>query len=285
MAIGIKDIADAFEVNGGYHYSYVFKTAIATPQVAGGVVDMSMSGGVPKYNAYVGAALEATPMFGGSGNVGINTGAQPAAGFKKRLLTARVRTIHGSPSTTFGSTLMLLDYLMFYPLVDLDDTAEQFFDNTETLPRYEDGVGLQMFMTCTIPTTSNAVITLNYINSADESKSTTFTVAGVFAGSVCSGLSTFQGFFIPPADGKGVKRVTSVQLASPAGGLASLVICKPLTSLTSYEMVYDSEITLINDKMTFPEIKNGAYLNFLSTVPVVGSIQFYSELLFVDVPQ
>ena len=50
----------------------------------------------------------------------------------------QLTTTNGSPDHVH-----LLDYLMFYPLIDLDDDVEQVMDNTVTLPRYDDGAGVR----------------------------------------------------------------------------------------------------------------------------------------------
>ena len=47
-------------------------------------------------------------------------------------------------ATALPMTLTLMDYLMYYPLIDEGTTDEQFMINTATLPRYETGDGVQM---------------------------------------------------------------------------------------------------------------------------------------------
>lgn len=47
-------------------------------------------------------------------------------------------------STALPITLTLCDYLMYYPLIDEGTTDEQFMINSENLPRYETGAGVQV---------------------------------------------------------------------------------------------------------------------------------------------
>ena len=46
-------------------------------------------------------------------------------------------------ATALPMTLTLMDYLMYYPLIDEGTTDEQFMVNNATLPRYTDGDGVQ----------------------------------------------------------------------------------------------------------------------------------------------
>lgn len=47
-------------------------------------------------------------------------------------------------ATALPMTLTLMDYLMYYPLIDEGTTDEQFMINTTPLTRYTDGAGVQI---------------------------------------------------------------------------------------------------------------------------------------------
>jgi len=48
-------------------------------------------------------------------------------------------------------TMVLCDYLMFYPQVDMDSLDPQPLVNDITLPRYESGEGVRMFLVAQYP--------------------------------------------------------------------------------------------------------------------------------------
>ena len=115
----VADIAAAYD-NGRWHHQRVFRnTSIYC--TAGLFTDYSMSGGTPKYNAYIGNQLESTALVG-SGNNGIYTGPTPAAGMTKHIAKIAVNTMSTNVPVQSAE---LRDLLMFYPLIDGDSTDLQ----------------------------------------------------------------------------------------------------------------------------------------------------------------
>jgi hypothetical protein len=263
---------------GNYQFSYLYKPSIASPGTGGRIVETSMSSGTPKFNAYVGTQLEATPFIG-TGNSGIYAGQNVSGTNKKHLLNLGLRVI--IPATTCVATLC--DYLMYYPLVDLDTTDTQEMDNTIPLSRYESGEGVRMFVVCAVPTTVAAQCTIVYVDSMDVERSVTFFITTGTTSLLINGTgpgSTCQ--YVPLASGStGVKRVVSLTMTGSTGGFGHIVLCKPLASINTYEAATFSEISLIADKTTLPEIKNNAYLQFLLQTAATGTIYMQGELLFI----
>jgi hypothetical protein len=279
----IGKFSEAFEETGNYHISFIQKPTIPTPLSSPGATDVSMSSGIPKFNAYAGAPLQSTALEG-VGNNGIFLGANTPVGKSKKLLTARLRVVNGAGNAgTPGCTFILADYLMFYPLIDLDDTEEQFFDNTIDIPRYSDGEGLRCFLVSSIPTSLASTATLDYLDADDNVQSVQFTIRVANFTEIISGLGNRPDFFISLPSDRGIKRALKIKVDSPAGGFATLVICKPLGTIVCPEQNVDSELTFINDKLTIPPIKDGAYLNLLMTTTVTATVQVYGEMLFVNI--
>lgn len=274
--------ARAASDDGKMWASFFQKTSLPAP-VANIWTDLSMGAGTPKYNAYVGGQLEATPFIG-SGNNGIYAGPQPDSSSEKYLNNI---TAHTSAATG-PFNLLLADYLMFYPLCDGDSTDLQIMDNTQTLPRYQDGEGVQCFAVVTTPMTANTNITMEYIDSNGNTKTTVFSlIFSSVTGTVVSTNGTSQSnnsrsLFVNLAEGgSGIRSITSIQLSTGAGGFFCLVLCKPLATLVFGDNNCPAEISYINQNTQAKRIYDGAYLNFLchhssttSLVPIQGYLEF-----------
>lgn len=280
--IGMASIADSYSVDGSYHYSTFSKLSIPSTATTDVWLDLSVSSGVPKYNAYVGSQYEATQMFG-VGNDGIYSGPEPETGKDKRLLTWGAVV----PSPAVPVQLTLCDYLMFYPLIDLDSSDEQIMTNTVNLPRYSDGYGVRMMITCSVQAVGAGDYTIVYENHLGEEKSVTQRLQASSTGWLMTsadnaGATTGKTPFVKLASGDlGVRRVKSITAQTIVGGFANVVLVKPLAQLSVYENGTYSEMTLVNDKITFPKIENGAYLNLLAHIQNIGTISIRSDFLFI----
>lgn len=280
-----RDLGQAVD-NGLYHYQYTYKNV--TPNgTAGQFVDCGQSVGVPRYNPYAGSSLVATPLIG-SGNNGIYTGPD-IPGKTKHLLRMQTRMgLIGS----IGQQVKLLDYLLFYPLIDCDDTDVQVMDNTLTLPRYETGEGVRAIFICTAPMTSASLLTMTYTNSDGVSgRVAAFTphiatVVGICATATGVGVSapnTTTAFWPLAAGDKGVRSVESVQFASAVGGFLALALVKPIAEQNVFEADITSEKTFGFDVQKIPEIKSGAYLNYLIFRGSGSTASISGELIFVNI--
>jgi len=192
---------------------------------------------------------------------------------------------------------MLCDYLMYYPLIDMDSTDEQLLTNFHavdsplipTLPRYTDGVGVQAFLVATNPYVGGAYFQIKYTNTNDEtgriSKLTltnTSTFIGTIVNSNTEGASNYSVFIQLQAGDKGIKSIQSITFYSTNGGLAALVLVRPITSFMTREPTAWCEFDFIKDKPSIPWIYDGAYLNFL-TMPsgTIAAIPFIGETTFI----
>jgi hypothetical protein len=253
------------------YYSGVYKPVSSGVSFAAHrYLDASYSSGIPKFNAYAGGALTATPLYG-SGNAGIYTGGEAPIGKDKYLYQATFHHDGGSDALSAGAnTLHFADYLMFYPLIDLSDDGEQSLDNTLTLPRFTNGKGVRVMIVSTVAGTINTTAVMNYTNSDGVSKTTTF---AVLAGNVSNLISTSdsttgEGAVSPfiSIDGDGIRSIESIQILSAADGFASLVLVKPLFDMNLDFWQVTAEKNLVTMGGRGIKVEPGAYLNFITKI-------------------
>lgn len=267
----IKDIIDGID-EGKIHTSS-FRKVPSQATTAGVWCDLSMASGNPVPNFYTGIQLSATVL---DGNKGIYAG---NGNFLFEILA------YAGSTNAAPSTLLVCDYLLFYPQVDMDSVDLQTLDNTVTLPRYETGEGVRAFLVAQYPYIGGAIFSATYTNSDGVSGRTTGTIRANTAANISSfvhsgAVADSYGAFLPLQSGdKGVRYFESIQFNSPNGGLAALVLVKPLYTTLIREFGSPTETNCVKDSALIPEIKNGAYLNFialpnasLSAVPIQGHI-------------
>lgn len=251
------------ELSGGFQMSS-FRKVPAITTTAGVWADLSMAPGNPSPNYYVGAELESTVL---NANKGIYHGQNVGSSSTKVLKELMIQ------SPTAGAavaTYLLCDYLMFYPLVDMDVTDPQEFNNTLTLPRYSTGAGVRAFLVATNPYIGGATVNINYTNqdgvagrvSPNLVTNTATNIATLVSGGQSLGNSV--GPFLPLQSGDtGIRSVQSITFSASNGGLAALVLCRPLARIHLREVTAPHEKNYLVDSPSLPIIQDGAYLNFL----------------------
>ena len=282
----VKEYADTRSEDGTTWISFMYKTGSPPLPAAGWWADLSLSAGIPKYNAYVGTQGEGTPLVG-AGNFGLYHGQNvEQLGMTKHLN----RIMLGTNTGTFSPAhFILLDYLFFYPLTDMDSLDLQEFDNgVATIPRYPDGKGVRCMLVSTVPQTSNASCTVLYTNQDGvPGRSSTFNVLGpsnvgnipVAGGTIAGSINPF----IPLAAGDyGMRSVQSLQLSGSAGGFCAVVLVQTLASFLIRETNTVTEHFFLKHKPSLPRIKDGAYLNFAfssgvaaASAAIRGELEFY----------
>lgn len=269
MAIkNIKRWADGIATEGKFHTAFWHKSSTPISALTGRWSDLSMGAGIPKYNAYVGAQLEATVLTG-SANNGIFLGQAPAAGLSKYINTFAILP----NGNGFIHAINLCDYLMFYPLIEGDNTDLQEMDNTASLTRYTDGVGVRAMLVCTTPCVTDAIITISYTNHAGVSGRTStfrFNAQSSYVGSImsASNSSTTAGRnapFIPLENGDlGIRSIQSALISTGAGGFFSIVLVKPLAHIQGFDAsVATEKQMLLHNGLVPVKIEEGAYLNMI----------------------
>lgn len=219
----------------------------------------------------------------------------PRTGTRKYIKDFTIMVGAGSATSTAsdGVFAVLCDYVYYYPFIDLTSTELQELDNTNPVPRYADGRGMKAIMILQQNTAnlSTSNFTMNYVNQDGNSATVTgylvnaaWTTNQIFS-PVVSGSSTSQGRpFMPLAVGdSGLRSITSVQLSADWGGLAAIVLVKPLMvsgnmqgcrrttsgALDSFGSPVQTQnlIHSINGAW----IEDGAYLTPFVSVPATGA--------------
>jgi hypothetical protein len=239
---------------------------VSNATVAGTWCDLSYSPGNPPANFYATEPLVAATL---SASKGIDNGGSvsPDKKFIKKLL------VYSSSTAFQSSTLMLCDYVLYYPFIDGDDTGVQTLDNTVTLPRYTDGKGVKAMLVSQGSYTGNVTFSITYTNQdgvgGRVSPLCTTNTAALAATIVNAGTAAgTSGPFIPMQSGDyGIRSVESITFTSPNGGILSLVLVKPIVETGMSEVTATfatpSQYENFYDFVTANQIEDGAYLNFI----------------------
>lgn len=276
----IVDVTNAID-NGQIYTSHYYKSGVPFYSTLRWN-DFSIGPGTPVYQPYAAEPLVFIPQSGGT-NKYIYTGQSIPTSQQKYLFSWQFYS-----QAAVLLSLILVDSLGFYTAIDGDSTDIQTFDNTNTLPRYSSGEGVQMVLIHTAPGSGSGVVTINYTNSDGIAKSVSAWVVGqgtVGASCLTSGPTTSSAYapFSPLTSGdKGVRSVQSIQLSSGIGGLLTLILVKSLCHLQTGASAIPTEKTLINQSGgSMPEILPGAALNLIGAGntsiqpgPIFGQFNF-----------
>lgn len=320
----ISDYITKYE-QGNWWSSYYIReitTPLAASTVSNRWIDYSGEGTGTPPNLYLsGNPLTATPIINSGNSLGLYTGPVPAAGQTKHLHSMFIQP-GGSVNmpSYLPMSFILCDYLMYYPGIDLGLSTQsgnrvQYFDNTQTLPRYTDGDGVMAFMVMqNMPSLSfqSGSFVMSYIDSAGNSvvretnSSTNQTEIITMSGQITtskyilngSSLNFSSGLtpnsitpFIPLNTGsRGIRRITGITFGSSTiGGTAAIILCRPIAQITI--LAPTSTAGTANAlcgtekifKTNLPRIEDGACLHFLGTFAAgTGSyIDFRCNLTFV----
>ena len=278
---GFKNIREIVDqgYTAGKNWSTVFRKTPAIATTANVWFDVSFAPGTPRPNYKIGNELEATGFNGG---YGIYHGSP--------ITTDGFKFLHkfmiGAVSTIIPATFILCDYLMFYPLVDMDNTDTQVMDNTLfSLPRYTDGEGVKAFLVATNPYVGGAQFQITYTNQAGTqnqvSEWTTTNTSTYIATLTNAGIgANLRGPWIQLGIGdRGIRSVKDITFLSPNGGLAALVLVKPLATIVHSDITCVSETDFLLNTPSLPRVYDGAFLNLIccpagsaATVPIFGEL-------------
>ena len=213
----------------------------------------------------------------------------------KHVLDAGVMS---AVATFVPGNWMLCDYLMCYPFIDCNSSAAQTLSNTGfSLPRYTTGVGVRAFLVQSVGTygAGASYVTLNYTNSAGsaangQTPGQQIAISpSAIAGTVLhSGVAANNyGPFLPLCPGdNGIQSVQSIQYYTAAGGTAgtyaTLVLARPLLTISSTTASVQTERDFMNQLSGMPRIYDGAYLNWLFC-PGAATVQGSQATGYIDV--
>jgi hypothetical protein len=216
-----------------------------------------MAPGFPVNNFFFSSPLTSATLVS---NEGIYHGGNVSTAQKylKRLMAC---------SSSAPLTLQMNDILLYYPAIDGDSTDEQTLINSVSYSRVSPNV-VQAYLVAQGSYTGGNQFFLTYTYG-------TLASAGVSAG-------TF-GWAIPLAFGDtGITSVQSIQFLTAGGGIFALVLAAPIGTMTIVEANVPTEKDfLIDNGLSMPEIKDGAFLGFLgcptgslAAVPIYGVANF-----------
>lgn len=281
----VRDLVDA-ELAGQVKY-VTYRKVPAVVTGAGTWYDYSMSPGNPAPQYYAAAPLTAQTLAR-STDGGFQHGGNVSPGRKYlRRITAMAVAAAGVPQR-----LMLCDYLMFYPFVDMGTSDAQAMTNTQTLTRYTDGAGVRIMAILVAPHgLVGDSFFVTYTNSAGvagrvtplHTMSTAIAVNGTVLTTQQTGAGRFGPFLTLQAGDTGVRSIEAVQCTAGTDvGLFTLVLVQPLAELTVRGIDAPTEKDCyLHGGGKVPQIVDDAYLNFiacpngsLTGVPLLGDLTF-----------
>lgn len=280
-------LADA-HLAGKERYTF-FRKAPAVVTVAGVWFDYSMAPGNPSPQYYAAAPLIAQTLSR-SADGGIQHGGNvsPSTKYLRRIMAMAVAAA-GVPQR-----LYLLDYLLFYPFVDMGTAEVQSMTNSQTLPRYTSGAGVQIMAVLVAPHgLVGDTFTVTYTNqdgtagrvTPAHTMTTGASINGTILTTQTAGAGRFGPFMALQGKDTGVRSIESVQCAAGTDvGLFTLVLVKPLADLTVREITAPTERDFYLESQRMPVIVDDAYLNFitcpngsLTGIPLNGDATFVWE--------
>lgn len=264
-----------------------FRKLPAVVTGAGTWYDYSMAPGNPTPQYYAAAPLTAQTMARSTdGGIQHGGNVSPLSKYLRKLTLMSVAAA-GVPQRVY-----MLDYLMFYPFVDMGTPDQQDMVNVQTLPRYATGAGVQMMAILVAPhglvgdtffvTYTNQDGTAGRVTPL-HTMSTAIAVNGTILTTQQTGAGRFGPFLALQAGDTGVRSIEAVQCTAGTDvGLFTLVLVQPLAEMTVREITAPTEADFyLTSGGKLPAIVDDAYLNFISCpngsltgVPLFGDATF-----------
>jgi hypothetical protein len=263
-----KELVEA-ELSGAHRISSWRKASSASPGI-GFWFDVSMSPGNPSPQYYAATPLVSRRLaYSTDGGLVHGLPVSPAKKFLRRIIAQT-----SSPNTAPVS-MILLDYLLYYPFIEMSTNDPQTLINSLALSRYTDGAGVRIMPVLVGAGAggSNVSFVCSYTNSAGVAgritRSTSITIRSQ-VGTIAhtqpnSSLGAIGGPFLPlQAGDSGVRSIQSITFTNLTDfGLITLVLVKPLAQASLLTIEAPVEIDYLIDFANLPEIKDDAYLNFI----------------------
>jgi hypothetical protein len=261
-----RELVEAVE--GGRTTLFGFRKAPTQTTATNIWFDLSMSPGNPVPNYYAAAPLVAKRLAQ-STDGGIFHGAAPGSSQTKHL--RRLMALVSTPTTAVPLPMILCDYLLFYPFVDMSSTDQQDMTQTDTLTRYTDGEGVQIMAVEVASQIGGVSFFVTYTNQDGVAGRITPTVTCNTQTSVGTIITTASatvgcaGPFMPLQAGDlGVRSIEACTFITGDVGLIALVLVKPLATLGVYDIQAPAEKDFaLDNPATLPRIYDDAYLNLI----------------------
>ena len=264
MIRGIKELVDA-EL-AGKERRYTWRKTPSQVTTAGLWFDLSMSPGrpVPKYSFDAPPAIAKQITYSADGGLEHGGGVSPSEKYLR--LTTGIATA----ATALPLTMVLCDYLLYFPSIDDSVLDEQVLDNTVTLPRYTDGEGVQVIAVSVAGRTGGARFYFTYTNSEGVSGRISQTcyqnsaaALGTLQNSGANANASAMPFVGLQAGDSGVRSIDSVFMLDADVGLMTFILVKPLGTSVIREITAPVEKDYFMEAGVIPRIYDDAYLSFL----------------------
>jgi len=249
----------------GKERRYTWRKTPSQVTTAGLWFDLSMSPGrpVPKYWFDAPPAIAKQITYSADGGLEHGHGVPTE---KYLRLTTGIATA----ATALPLTMILCDYLLYYPSIDDSVLDEQVLDNTVTLPRYADGEGVQVIAVSVAGRTGGARFYFTYTNSDGVSGRVSQTcyqnsaaALGTLQNSGANSNASAMPFIGLQAGDTGVRSIDSVFMLDADVGLMTLILVKPLGTSVIREITAPAEKDYFLESGTIPRIYDDAYLSFI----------------------
>lgn len=232
---------------------------------AGIFIDLTMSGRYPAANYFTDGSPNTARALSRSVDGGLDHGEDKGAEYRKYLDLISIET---KTAGAVPLSLIAADYLLYYPLVPMEDV--QTLTNVVTLPRYASGLGVQIMLVEQFPYVGGGTCRVTYTNSEGVGGRlspimtiNTQTVLGTIATSAPTSAGC-PGPFVPLMQGDGgVRSVESIQFFTADSGNLAVILVKPLAPFANYENTNPSEWSLWRDLGMLEQIEDDAYLSLI----------------------
>lgn len=227
-------------------------------------MDLSMFGRYPAANYFTDGTPLTAKALRRSTDGGLDHGEDKGDGYRKFLQGVTLLSV----TAAAAMPIKVMDYLMYYPLIPMEDTQEM--DNTVTLPRYADGKGVQIMLVEQFPYVGGGTVQVTYTNSdgvtgrqTQIARINTQTALGTVAHSAPT-TSGASGLFMPLAHGDGgVRAIESITFPVADSGNLAAILVKPLMPAGNYEVTCPSEWDAFRDLGMLEQIEDDAYLSLV----------------------
>lgn len=259
----IGEIIDA-ELDGKVR-DYTWRKTPSQSTTSGLWYDLSYSPGNPPPNYYIGSITTATQLKQSTdGGLYHGPDVSPSEKYLRKITTI------ANASTALPMQVILGDYLLFYPFVDMGLTDPQSMTNVSTLPRYTDGKGVQVIAVLTNAGTGGQQFYFTYTNQDGVGGRTsqtvtmnTSTAVGTIINSNTATANAGNPFIGLQVGDSGVRSIESVRMLGVDTGLFCLVLVKPLAQTCFREITVPYEKDFLIPTTGLEKIYDDAFLGFI----------------------
>jgi hypothetical protein len=240
-----------------------FRKVPGLASTAGCWTDVGMAAGNPPPNYYASTPLVASVLDGWRG-IYHGDNKSPLEMYLSEVMLV-------TPTAAMVGIYRMMDYLLYYPFVDLDDTDPQTdFNNSITLPRYTNGTGVMAMLVAQAPTVGAGQFTFTYVNQNGDTRTSPInycTTSGMNMGTLLTmqpASAGGRGPFLILAEGDtGIRQILTFTNSVSNGGLGAIVLVKVLADYFINEINTPVEASFPNMQPGPPRIYDGAFLNFI----------------------